>query len=267
MARAIQRSKAVAVEQLELEGALVVTITDLAEILRREHITESARNVAYHLQREGWLGPLRTRHAWEFLPGARAGAIGSGDRFIEFRAKLAVDPTWSGVLAMESAATLHLLAQRIPESEVVALPEGVLFPKAFVGDWRYVHLDLGPAATESINGLPTWTTEALLAGIAARPASYQDIPGLVQWLPEAVTRVSVEKLIDLLTPMNSASRQRLAYLLSAGGSTAKCEAILEKFPPVQPTWIGPRIKGGRFDPVSMVNDTLLHQFSTSGTGA
>lgn len=64
----------------------------------------ATRRLAYELQRDGWLGQLRTRHAWEFLPAARGGAYSCGDRFIEFRAQQAVNPGWRGVLAMETAA-------------------------------------------------------------------------------------------------------------------------------------------------------------------
>ncbi len=101
------------------------------------------------------------------LPAARGGAYGSGDRFIEFRAQRAVDPEWGGVLAMESAASVLGLAQRIPEQEVVALPPGEPFPKALAGQWRYVRSQLPAAAITTVDGLPSWNLEGLLVGIAA----------------------------------------------------------------------------------------------------
>jgi hypothetical protein len=70
-------------------------------------------------RRDGRLGRLRTRHAWEFLFGARGGAYGSSDRFIEF-AQRAVDPNWCGALAMESAASAVALAQRVSVSSKAA---------------------------------------------------------------------------------------------------------------------------------------------------
>ena len=75
-------------------------------------------------------------------PAPVAERTASGDRFIEFRARHAVDPECGGVLAMESAASVLGLAQRIPEQEVVALPDDEPFPKAFVGDWRYVRIEI-----------------------------------------------------------------------------------------------------------------------------
>ncbi|MGF2944352.1 hypothetical protein, partial [Mycobacterium sp. Lab-001] len=83
VARVIPRSVADVVEQLELDGDLVVTSGRLAAVMRQVGLDgdeAATQRLAYELQRGGWLGKLRTRHAWEFLPGARGGAYGSGDR-------------------------------------------------------------------------------------------------------------------------------------------------------------------------------------------
>src|SRR5271156_4313451 len=99
VARVISRAVAALVEQLELDGDVLVTLDRLATVMRHAGLKgdeTGARRLAYELQRDGWLGQLRTRHAWEFLPGARGGAYGAGDRFIEFRAQRAVDPKGPG---------------------------------------------------------------------------------------------------------------------------------------------------------------------------
>ncbi len=142
MARTITRSVSDVVEQLELDGDGVVTVERLTHVMRERRLAGDPRQLAYTLQRDGWLGTLRTRHVWEFQPGARGGPYGSGDRFIEFRAQRALDSGWPGMLAMESAASVLGLAQRIPEQEVVGLPAGATFPKAFAGEWRYVSVGL-----------------------------------------------------------------------------------------------------------------------------
>jgi len=267
VARTIPPSLAPVIEQLELDAPAVVTTEDLAVFVGHERGTADVRQLAYELQREGWLGRLRTRNAWEFLPGSRAGAFGSADRFIEFRAKRAVDPSWSGVLAMESAASLRSLAQRVPELEVVALPCGEALPKAFIRDWRCVHVDLGPSASTALNGLPTWTVDALVVGIAARPSGYRDVAGLAQWLPDAARQIDVAEIIRLLRPLNDATRQRASYLLTAVGGTELATPVLAAYPPSQPVWFGPRVRGGRFDRATMVNDTLLHGYLIIGIGA
>lgn len=267
MARTIPPSLASVVEQLELDGASIVTVADLVHFGSPKMSEVAARHIAYELQRAGWLGRLRTQNAWEFLPGARGGPIGSADRFIEFRARRAADPTWRGVLAMESAATLLGLAQRVPAQEVVALPRDEPFPKAFAKDWRYVRIDLGPGSTTHINTLPTWTLDALLVGVAARPSGYRDVAGLGQWLELGAQRADVGQVIALLKSQNAATRQRAAYLFSAALFNDKAAEVLRAYPARQPVWLGPRTSGGHFDGRCQVNDTVLREYLSIGVGA
>lgn len=271
MARAIARSIAAVVEQLELDGDVVVTFDQLATIAQRLGRASSDANtrlLAYTLQREGWLGPLRTRHAWEFLPGSRAGAYSSGDRFIEFRAQHAVKANWSGVLAMESAASVLGLAQRIPEQEVVALPDDEPFPKALTGAWRYVRIDIPVAGRVTANGLPSWNLEGLIVGIATRPSAYKDIAGFGQWLPGAAARADTDSVIRLLARAPRTTAQRAAYLLGVGGNQPACAAIVDAYPPTETAWLGPRVAGrSAFDRSTQVNDTLLHPYLEVGTGS
>jgi hypothetical protein len=267
MARVITRAVSDVVEQLELDGDHVVTVERLAAIQQGLGRDGDPRRLAYELQRDGWLGGLRTRHAWEFLPGARGGPYSGGDRLIEFRAQRAVDPTWPGVLAMESAASVLGLAQRIPEQEVVALPAAEPFPKALAGQWRYVRIALAEQGTMLVDGLPSWNVEGLLVGIAARPSSYRDVAGLGQWLADAGRSADAETLIGLLAPMGAATSQRAAYLLGAAGNTGAAAEIVAAYPPTETAWLGPRQAGGRFDRRSKVNDTLLHHYLSVGTGS
>lgn len=271
VARVIARSVADVIEQLELDGDLVVTVDRLATVVRDVGLNgaeSDVRRLAYELKRDGWLGSLRTRNAWEFLPGARGGAYGSGDRFIEFRAQRAVDPTWGGVLAMESAASVLGAAQRFPEKEVVALPPEARFPKALAGEWRYVRIELPAAGLTTIDGLPSWNLEGLIVGIAARPSAYQDLAGLGQWLPEASKHVDIDAVTRLLAGMNSATKQRAAYLLGAAGNPDAQAAITGTYPPIDTAWLGPRVAGeGVFDAETQVNDTLLHRYLSVGTGS
>lgn len=267
VARVITRSVADVVEQLELDGDVVVTVDRLAAVMRQLDLSGDPRRLAYELQRDGWLGRLRTRHAWEFLPGARGGPYGSGDRFIEFRAQRAVDPTWGGVLAMESAASVLGLAQRIPEHEVVALPDDEPFPKALAGDLRYVRIELPSSAITTVNGLPTWDLEGLLVGIAVRPSAYRDVAGLGQWMEASALQLDVTKIIGLLEPMGAAVRQRAAYLLWASDNVAGAEEIVAAYPPTETAWLGPRQAGGYFESLTKVNDMLLFDYFSIGTGS
>lgn len=267
MARAIPTSMAPVIAQLELDGDLVVSADQLAEVLRATGRGDDPRQLAYELQRAGWLGSLRTRGAWEFLPAARGGAYGSGDRLIEFRAQHAVDASWPGALAMESAASVLGLAQRVPEREVVALPHGVELPKALAGDWRVVTLVLPEEGIATVDRLPTWNLEGLLVGIAVRPSAYRDMPGLGQWLPEVAGRVDTDVIVRLLDTLPSSAKQRAAYLLAVSGNSEAGTEVIGRFPPRGVAWLGPRQAGGVFDAATQVSDTSLYRFLTVGTGA
>lgn len=271
VARMISRSIAEIVEQLELDNDLIVTPDRLAAVMQQLGLESDASTtppLVYELQRRGWLGQLRTRHAWEFLPASRGGAYSSGDRFIELRAQRCVDPDWRGVLAMESAASVLGLAQRFPEQEVVGLPPGQAFPKALAGDWRYVRIEMPESGQTTVDGLPSWNLEGLIAGIAARPAAYKDIAGLGQWLPEAVRRVDVGTIITLLTTKSRATAQRAAYLLGSAGNSDGRAAIVASYPATETVWLGPRVAGvGGFDAESKVNDTVLRKYLEVGTGS
>lgn len=267
MARVIARSVSDVVEQFELDGDIVVTVDRLASVMSQLGLRGDPRRMAYELQRDGWLGTLRTRHAWEFLPGARGGAYGSGDRFIEFRAQRAVRPEWAGALAMESGASVLGLAQRIPEREVVALPDETVFPKAMSGQWRYVRVEMPEEGVKTINGLPVWDREGLIVGIGVRPSGYKDVAGLGQWLSASLYEVDTEKVIRLLTAMGAAARQRTAYLLLLSGNIAGARQIITTYPPSETAWFGPHQPGGRYDPLTKVSDTVLHQYLSVGGGA
>lgn len=269
--RAIPTSMAGVIQQLELDGDTVVTLKRLAEILSADGRTsgqDQTRAIAYDLQKAGWLGSLRTRGAWEFLPGARGGAYGSGDRFIEFRAQEAVNPTWQGALAMESAASVLGYAQRVPRKEVVALPQGSRPPKALSHDWRFLQLTVAQDGLTVMSGVRTWNLEGLIYGIAVRPSSYEDVAGLAQWLPDSADEVDVAVLIDLLRDAKPAARQRAAYILGSAGAASAKSAIVAEFPPKETAWLGPRSAGTSvFDGAANVNDALLHRYMSVGTGS
>lgn len=271
MARAIPTSLSGVVEHLELEGDLVVTLDSLraAMVAAGLEVTsdDRVRAVAYQLQRTGWLGTVRSRNAWEFQPGSRGGPYGSGDRFIEFRAYAATHPDWPGLLAMESAAGLHGLAQRFPEHDVVALPKGSPEPKSFRRGWRVITSALPDTASTVINNLQVWTLEALLVGIGERPTNYRDTAGLAQWLPEAANRADVAAIDDLLSVLPVAARQRTAYLFAMVDEHQARDRILGPSKPSQVVWFGPRSKSGTYDPTTGVHDTVLRAFLSAGTGA
>ncbi|MEZ5184963.1 MAG: type IV toxin-antitoxin system AbiEi family antitoxin [Candidatus Nanopelagicales bacterium] len=168
---------------------------------------------------------------------------------------------------MESAASVLGYAQRVPTTEVVSLPTGTALPKSMSQDWRVVNVSLAPDGVTTIDGLPTWNVEGLLAGIATRPSGYKDLPGLAQWLPDAAKQADISLIIHLLSTATAPTRQRVAYLLAVGDNSRGSEATLAAYPPQGPAWFGTRSVAGKFNPSTRVNDTALHPYLQVGAGS
>ncbi len=124
--RSVPRSIAPVLEALELEQPTLVTLGLLEELV--EGTDSSATHAARMLRERGWLLPLRTPGVWEFAPGARAGAWGGGDPFIELRARLTTRPVEVAVAA-ESAAWLQGLSTRAPDPHVIGAPPDLNIPE------------------------------------------------------------------------------------------------------------------------------------------
>jgi hypothetical protein len=244
-------------EALELDQPRVITADTLARLAVELGIDIDGRQLAYELRRLGWLIGLRTKGAWEFVPGARAGRFGAGDRHIELRAALAVDAGFRGALAMESAAVALGLAGRVPDREVLWVPPDRRVPKSF-GDWRVVRLAVSDDAIAPVDGLPTWRVETLLAGMAVRPDGFHDWPNVVEWLARAVSRADADSIARSIVGAPRAAWQRASYLLAMGGEEAAGLEVFEQAPPGRgPAYLGPRQKRGRFDRRFEIVDSVL----------
>jgi len=244
-------------EALELEQPRVVAAADLDLLARDSGLTLSGVELGYQLRRLGWLLPLRTRGVWEFAPAARAGRLSAGDRHIELRAALAIDPEFPGVLAMESAAVLLGLARHVPEREVLAVPQGFRVSPA-LRDWRVIQLDLPEYASTQVEGLPVWRVEALLVGMAIRPAGYRDWANAAAWLPHAVEHADPVVVRSLLDGAPTTAHRRAGYLLAVGGRGDEGLVLVDGLAADRgPVYLGPRSRPGRFDARFGVLDSVL----------
>jgi len=257
------------VEAMEFEQPHTVSLPMLTQIAINSGATSDetgTAKLAYRLQELGWLGSLRTKNAWEFIPGSRAGAYSSGDRFIEFRAYLLVHPEWPGALAMESAASMLGLAQHIPDREVVSLPSGMALPKAMY-DWRRVTTPIWTQGHEMRDGMPCWNLEGLLVGIAMRPSGYHDLAGLAQWLPDGGAQLDKAKLRACLSSEKESVWQRAAYLIGVAGASDIAAELMAERPPHHMIWFSATRTNGVYDPISKVSDADLAPYLEGGTGA
>ena len=255
--RPIPSRLAPVLEALELDQPRVVTAEGLGHLARDQGIGVDGLQIAYELRRLGWLISLRTKGAWEFVPGARAGRFGAGDRYIELRAAFAIDPAFRGALAMESAAVALGLAGRVPDREVLWVPPGDRAPKSF-GDWRVVRLHVREEGIVSIDGLPTWRVDTLLVAMAMRPDGFHDWPNLGEWLARAVSQVDPGSVAGSLVGATRAAWQRAGYLLAMGGDETAGFEVVEHAPRGRgPVYLGPRHRKGRFDRRFEIVDSVL----------
>jgi len=236
--RSVPRSIAAILEALELEQPTLVTLTLLKELVAETSASISAAHAARMLRERGWLLPLRTSGVWEFAPGARAGAWGAGDPFIELRARLATRPIKVAVAA-ESAAWLLGLSTRAPNPHVIALPSGANVPRS-LDAFRIVRWS-ATDALEDIGGLPVWSVSTLITFMGARPERYRDWPNVSEWLSDGAERVSADALRSELVGQPRSGWARTSYLLSRGGRDETADELLATAPPGGgPFHLGPR---------------------------
>lgn len=244
------------VQELELRQPKLVTRELLADVLAREGLHLTVDDAADRLRRHGWLLSLRTRGAWEFAPGARAGAFGSGDPYIEFRATLHRRPGFPITLAYDSAVWLHGLARRAPERDIISVPRGVPVPPALKG-FRVTHL-VGRLSRLELDGLPVWRLESLLVLMAQRPNSYRAWPNVLEWLPELRGKLDEDALLEELRNRPSATWARTGYLVERARLESLTDIIDSRRPRSKgPVYLGPRSKKGVYDNRWDVIDSLL----------
>ena len=256
-ARSVPKSLAAVVEELELRRPTLVTKEFLGEILSEHRIGLNPSDVAHRLQKHGWLLSLRTKDAWEFAPAARAGRIGSGDPLIELRATLHHRPDLPTAVAYESAAWLHNLVRRPPEREVIAIKPGVR-PTPALKVFRITRM-WGQLPLIEENGLPVWGVETLIVLMGERPMAFRAWPTVMEWLPDAVSRVDKALLFNELQGRKLPTWARVGYLFELGGGEEVGESIQPKVMTSRrgPFYLGRRIASGKYNKRWDVIDSIL----------
>jgi hypothetical protein len=257
-ARTISPGIAKLVEELELARPRVITTPEIAAFARSHGIDGNPSETARNLRLQGWLLPLRAHGVWEFIPGSRAGRLGSGDTYIELRATLAKHHDFPGQLAYETAAWLHGLSARKPAKPVLSLPSTTSAPPSLASEYRIVsHRPRLPAI--QIDALPVWTIETLLVGMAKRPTSYRDWMNVPEWLSAAVARCNPARLAQELEEQPQSVVTKKTYLLAYGDAPANLLGCC-KVPPReqrQVVYFGPRTRPGRYVKAYALRDSLL----------
>lgn len=253
--RAIPSRLSAVVEHLELFQPKILTLEDLQSYLTELGIKREPAKIAHDLQRLGWLLPLRTKGRWEFAPGARAGALPSGDPFMELRATLQRRDL-PVALAYDSAAWLQGLSTRQPHKHVLATcPSQKKLPPA-LSDFRVTRI-WGALEPEVKDDLPVWRVPTLLAKMSIEPHYFRDWPNVLEWLEEAFKRADASDLELELDDAPHTARVRLAYLADRAGFNHLANELMHSARPRGLTYLGRDRARSRFVRDYNLVDSLL----------
>ncbi len=258
LTRAIPASLSPILAELELESARVVTIVELADLVKRAGVRTEARVVADRLRRLGWLLPTATAGVWEFAPGSHAGPVGHGDQYLELRAALAARPSLDASVCLLSALAAQGLSDRAPDRLEVAVPSSREVPDGLRRAARVVIFRANLASVRP-QGVPVHQPATVLVHLAARPTDVNGWGAVADALPDLVDAVSSADVDAELAGRARSVRVRLAYLLH-GVSPELADRLL---PPEEggrsaaKVWFGPRTSLKRHSSRFAVADTLL----------
>jgi hypothetical protein len=254
------------VEELELDQPVVVTINDLAEILRRRRIRTRPVEVARRLRDRGWLLETAQRGVFEFAPGAHAGPYSHGDPFIDLRAYLANESkrtaTTRAALCLHSAVWLRGFSDRAPNKHELAVSSAVRVPKAFSSAFRVVRFDAG-LEPEMLEGIPVQRPASLLVHLASRPSDVRSWTVFVEALPDLVAMTAVEELATEIRSRSGSTRARLGYLLEGQDTDHLHLDDLDVVRSAGTIWFGPRDRKVHYDARWNIADTVVKASAVS----
>lgn len=237
-------STAAILEELELRQPKVVTGNLLEEVLEAAGSKLDRVAAAERLVREGWLVPLRTRSAWEFVPAARAGRYPSGDPWIELRAYLLGHRDAAVAVAFASAIWALGYSSHQPTRLTIAHRGGWRRPKALreaqsvLYEWRL--------PTWSKEGLPIWHPATVIAAAATRPGAQDNWSNADEWLPETMRATTPDDVLTEAEGKSAGTLARLAYLAEWSGRSDIVDALEPLLPLRLPvTFLGPAERSDR----------------------
>ncbi len=208
------------------------------------------------LVREGWLSPLRTRNAWEFVPASRAGRYPSGDPWVELRALLCRQPDAPVAVAFASAVWEKGYSSHQPSRPTLAHRPGWRPPRA-LGDAKSVSYDWRLPTWEK-DGLPVWQPATVVVAAANRPNVQDNWGNADEWLPEIMDATTPTDVVTEARDRNMSTLVRLGYFADWSGRHDIVEALMPLLPAHLPvTFLGSRQHRGRWVRRWKLYDSLL----------
>lgn len=254
--RSLSASLARVVALLELDQPIVVTMPDLARLVREAGVKTAPKVVADRLRRTGWLLPTALSGVWEFAPGAHAGPIGHGDTFITVRAATAAHPELRLAVAGTAAMWAQHFLDRAPERVAVAIAGRDHIPVELARAVAVSRFTANLPALD-IGAVPVQRPATVLVHAATHPYD-MSWGSAVDGLPELIAAGAVEIEAEL-EGRPFAVRARTAYIVH-GVRPDLANTLLPPALPGHPhprTWFGPRGKLRRHNQRFGIADTLL----------
>ena len=243
--RRTSSSVAALLQELELRQPSVVTAA-LVEALIADAGSDLAVDAAIErLVRGGWLSPLRTRNAWEFVPAARAGRFASGDPWIELRAVLERAPKAPVAVAFDSALWTLGFSQHQPSVPVFAHRSGWRPPRS-LDHVRSVRFDWKITAAKR-DRLPVWQPATILVAAACRPECQGNWGNADEWLSDLVNAAGSDDVLSEAMGLGAARIARLGYLAEWAGNDRLANDVERLLGVARPVvYFGPRQPRGRW---------------------
>lgn len=250
--RSIPSWLAPVIQELELNGATLVTVEDIQRA-RPELDRAVARLGLAQLVARGWLHPTGVRGTYEFIPGAAAGPYPSGDPWLVLRAVLRHRPGQFHAGAT-SAAWLFGYAQRSPEQHIVVTTPEIRIPRSLHTAYRMLRTAPAPAHG-SVDGLPVPTGPELFVETAQLTLRLS-LDAARGWLCRLLDDISPEDVVCTLQDRGAATRARAGYFADVCGATAHADLIAALTDGQGgPFYTGPRHRDGPFSARWRVYDT------------
>ena len=254
--RNISKSFAAILQELESFQPDVVNSKIMGEAISEVGSDLTVRDATDRLVRAGWLLPLRTRDAWEFVGAEYGGRDWSTDPWMELRALLKNDPQAPVAVSFYSAVWISAHAMHPPVYSTFAYRPGWRPPKSLSGmphtsyDWKL------PCKTR--DKLPTWQEATIVVAVAARPMRCGGWDESDTWLAETFEAASIEDIMFEAEGRPTAALARLGYLAEWSGQYPLANEVQALLPHKLPvTYLGQRKHRGTWRKKWGVYDSLL----------
>jgi predicted transcriptional regulator of viral defense system len=210
--RHVPRSVASAIADFEMFDRDIVSVNEVAAALGVTADSRRLKNAIHTLVRLGWLRPLPTRGAYEFL-AARGGPFPSGEPLVEARAVRARRPDFRLAVIGTGAAFLRGFSDRAPGRYAVAIDHAQGGSVALAAAYDVVKTSATRIADiPDLRDVPVSDAAHLLADAALWPQASGDLRDADHWLRRALKATPPAAAAIVARRFGNAATARMAYL-------------------------------------------------------